>query len=118
MANDMVEEYLKGELQKLGKSDYKQGELFDDMFPKIRITWTGKKIDLIELLYALWKVGCINDGNISLNKMAAYFESVFNIGLGQNISRDFYDIRLRKNRKSFIERLKDKLGKHSDELDK
>jgi hypothetical protein len=62
-------------------------------FPKVKLTWTGNKTDLIELIYALDMEGSFNDGKVPLTQIAAYFERVFNIDLGNNIPRNFYDMR-------------------------
>lgn len=50
LANDMLESYIKEELEKLEKKDYGFTKVFQ---PKEKLTWTGSKVDLVELIYAL-----------------------------------------------------------------
>jgi hypothetical protein len=61
----------------------------------IRLQWTGTKIDLTCLIYALWELGVINDGDAELKTIIQCFEYVFNIDLG-NYSSSFQDILERK----------------------
>ena len=37
------------------------------------IRWTGKASDLVEILYGIDELGCINDGETPLKEIAAYF---------------------------------------------
>ena len=68
------------------------------------LKWTAPKAYLIELMYALDVTGCFNSGKVSLNKIAVYFEEVFNIDLS-NYSRDFYEMRIRNNRTPLLDML-------------
>jgi hypothetical protein len=77
------------------------------------LQWTAKKTDLIELLYALGTAGSFNSGNISLNRIATYFEEVFNIDLS-HFPRDFYEMRIRLNQTPFIDKLKKLLKQRMD----
>ncbi|GHT37055.1 hypothetical protein FACS189435_1230 [Bacteroidia bacterium] len=76
--------------------------------------WTAKKTDLIELLYALEMAGCFNNGHVSLSRIAAYFEEVFNTDLS-HFPRDFYEMRIRLDRMPFMDRLKTLLKKRMDD---
>lgn len=102
IANDMLQAYLLSELDVL--DNYKQP--VNTSFPKIKLTWTGSKTDLIELIYSLDTDGCFNNGKIPLTQVAAYFENVFNIDLGNNIARNFYDMRIRNQPTPFLDRLR------------
>lgn len=67
------------------------------------LTWSGSKTDLIELIYALHSVGCVNQGAASIKQIATCFESLFNIKLN-GYYRAFLDIKLRKGpQMGFIE---------------
>jgi hypothetical protein len=71
--------------------------------------WTGSKVALIELIYALHAEGVFNNGNTELKELVKSFESAFNIELGQ-FNRVFLEIRARKSeRTKFLNALKDKL---------
>jgi hypothetical protein len=78
------------------------------------LRWTAKKTDLIELLYALDAAGSFNSGNISLNRIAMYFEEVFNTDLS-HFPRDFYEMRIRLDQMPFIDKLKKLLKQRMDD---
>lgn len=111
IANDMLQAYLLSELELLDNYTQKVGNI---SFPKVKLTWTGSKTDLIELIYALDTVGCFSNGKIPLIQIAAYFESVFNIDLGNNIARNFYDMRIRNQPTPFLDRLGEEIRKRME----
>lgn len=79
--------------------------------------WTGNKIDAIELIYALQNNGSINKGTADIKEMAAAFEQIFNIDLG-NYYHAFVELKARKsNRTKFLDSLKESLIKRMDESD-
>jgi hypothetical protein len=79
------------------------------------ITWTSKKVHLVELIYALHKAGVFNNGKAELKEVATVFESAFNISL-EYLYRKFQEISLRKiHRTVFIDMLKEKLEERLDE---
>ena len=84
---------------------------------KEKITWTGSKVSLIELLYALQSTGSFNRGTIDVKSLATHLEKFFNVELG-NYYRVFQEIRIRKaSRTAFLDQLKEKLIKRMDESD-
>lgn len=105
IANDMLTVYLNNELVKLDKHQEEQSTV---TFPKVKETWTGSKTDLVELLYALYELGCFNHGKTSLIRLTGYLENVFNISLG-DVYRTYLSIRGRANRTQFLDQLKEKL---------
>src|SRR5690606_27119616 len=62
--------------------------------PKLK--WTGAKVDLIELVYALHYSGLISNGQAGLIEIAKSLENLFAIKLG-DIYRTFLEIRNRKS---------------------
>ena len=72
----------------------------------LKLTWTGTKTELIELIYALDTADCFDDGKTSLSRIASLLSDVFNIQLGSNIARNFYDMRIRNHPTPFLDRLK------------
>ncbi len=58
--------------------------------------------------------GCFNNGKIPLTQIAAYFENIFNIDLGNNIARNFYDMRIRNQPTPFLDRLREEIRKRMD----
>lgn len=107
----MLQAYLLSELELLDSYMLKPNST---SFPKVKLTWTGSKTDLIELIYALDTEGCFNNGKIPLIQIAAYFESVFNIELGNNIARNFYDMRIRNHPTPFLDRLREEIRKRME----
>ncbi len=58
--------------------------------------WTAKKIDLIELIYALHQAKVFDNGQADIKEITHVFEKAFQIDLGDNITRSFIDIKNRK----------------------
>jgi len=78
------------------------------------LNWTGNKIDLIELIYALHSSGSIQNG---IKDVAIACESLFDIELG-NYYRKFLEIRNRKiERTKFINTLKTNLIQRMEDAD-
>ena len=114
LANELLRIYLNEELLKLEQAHYPQSDL--PTFPKTRETWTGSKTDLVELIYAICETESFSFGKITRKRLADYFESVFNIDLG-DVYRTYLEIRERNNRTQFLDELKEKLIKKMDEDD-
>lgn len=86
--------------------------------PKVKFTWTGKKIELTELIYAWEKAGCFNHGNVSIKEIVAYIEIVFNIDLG-DYYHAFLDMRIRAgSRTAFLDKLIKFLNERMDDVDR
>lgn len=114
LANDDIKVFLEEQIEKLKRktitmlspSPLSKG-------PK----WTGSKVELIELIYALHTEGVFNNGSSGLKEVTTFFESAFNIDLGQ-FNRVFLEIRNRKSdRTKFLNTLKNKLMIRMDEAD-
>jgi hypothetical protein len=112
LANDMLQVYLLSELEALENYACKPETA---SFPKIKLTWTESKTDLIELIYALDTAGCLNNGKVPMTQITAYMEEVFNIDLGNNIVRNFYDMRIRNRPTPFLDRLREKILERMEE---
>jgi hypothetical protein len=59
-------------------------------------------------------VGCFNGGKVPLNQITAYFVNIFNIDLGNNIARNFYDMRIRQQPTPFLDRLREEILKRME----
>lgn len=83
--------------------------------PASAIRWTGKASDLIEILYGMVEMGCINDGEIQVGELAAFFYSLFKVE-AKDCYRIYSDIKLRKNdsRTYFLDKMQEKLNKRMD----
>jgi hypothetical protein len=115
LAFKLVSEFLKSEIKKLEISNKDADE--KDLGKENQINWTGPKVALVELLYALQSAGSFNNGSIGLKELANHFQSYFNVDLG-NYYRMFQDMRIRKiNRTTFLDLLKGRLIQRMDETD-
>ena len=115
LANDEIKKFLEEQIEKLGRKAIKtQSPSPLSKGPK----WTGSKVELIELIYALHTEGVFNNGTSGLKEVTTFFETAFNIDLGQ-FNRVFLEIRNRKSeRTKFLNTLKNKLiirMEHADE---
>lgn len=114
IAHDLLQVYLEDRLLAI---DNKRPKEKSQVNPKVRQIWTGSKVALIELLYALHSEGVLNNGASDLKDVAAYLEYVFDIDLGQ-YHRTFLEIRIRKSdRTKFLTALKESLVKRMDDTD-
>jgi hypothetical protein len=110
-ANELIQRYLDNEMAR-----YNKPQLSLDENVK-KVTWTGSKAALIELLYALQSTGVLNNGTVALNDIAQFIETVFGIKLG-NYYRVFQEIRIRKkSRTQFLDEMKERLIQKMDYAD-
>lgn len=81
------------------------------------LKWTGSKVDLVELVYALQASGMINYGNAGIKELAKGVEKFFSIEVG-DYYRIFLEIRSRKNSQyKLLDRLKSSLQNKIIEAD-
>ncbi len=114
LANDLIELYLENQLLMLENNENSEKS---QRKPNVKLTWTGSKVALIELIYALHTEGVFNNGAADLKDIAEYFEHTFEIDLGQ-YRRVFLEIRARKNdRTKFLTTLNDYLQKRMENSD-
>jgi hypothetical protein len=112
MANDLIQNYLESEIVKIEN----KAPLFNLTERQVQ-KWTGTKIALIELVYALHAEGVFNNGASDLKETAKFFEEVFDVDLGQ-FHRTFFEMRARKaDRTKFLNSLRDTLVRRMDEVD-
>ena len=115
IAFESLAEYIKEAIHDLENKPGKNSSY--EAYKKQKITWTGSKVSLIELLYALQSTGSINGGTIDVKNLAINLENYFNIDLG-NYYRVFQEIRIRKlSRTAFLDQLKEKLESRMDHSD-
>ena len=114
LANDEIKKFLEEQIEKLERKAIKtQSPSPLSKGPK----WTGSKVELIELIYALHTEGVFNNGTSGLKEVTTFFETAFNIDLGQ-FNRVFLEIRNRKSeRTKFLNSLKNKLIIRMDDAD-
>lgn len=115
IAFEKLSDLIKESINKLEINSDKA--INESLVNKQKVSWTGSKVSLIELLYALQSSGSFNNGTIDIKNLAVHFENVFNIELG-NYYRVFQEIRIRKtSRTTFLDQLKERLVQRMDHAD-
>lgn len=116
LANEMLTAYINN---KLSRMEYTQALTDKNIStPKVKLTWTNKKAELVEQIYAWERAGCFNYGNVNIKSIAEYIEDVFNIDLG-DFYHTFLEMRDRKgSRTIFLDKLIKFLNDRMDEADK
>jgi hypothetical protein len=113
-ANDAITIFLEEQIEKLERKPITTPS-YHSLSKSQK--WTGSKVELIELIYALHTEGIFNNGASGLKEVTTFFESAFNIDLGQ-FNRVFLEIRNRKSdRTKFLNSLKNKLIIRMDDAD-
>lgn len=116
LANEMLAVYINSKLSEL-ESEL-NGSLHEPFAPKVKITWTGKKTELVEQIYAWIEAECFNNGNISIKDLVEYIEFAFNIDLG-DYYHAFIEMRERVgSRTIFLDKLIKFLNKRMDDADR
>ncbi|PXV61112.1 RteC protein [Dysgonomonas alginatilytica] len=116
LANEMLSIYLNGELVKLETYSI-QPYSAEPYSPMVKLTWTGKKAELVEQIYGWEGTSCFNNGNVNIKELTEYIEYVFNINLG-DYYHTFLEMRDRKgSRTIFLDKLIKYLNGRMDEAD-
>lgn len=110
-ANDLLVEYLNREINQIDNQDQ------SSLLPQFsHLSWTGNKIDLVELIYALFFSRVINNGKITIKELTGLFCRIFNMDITKDIYRYFAEIQQRKiDQTKFMEHLKSVLQHHIDQ---
>ena len=107
LANEMLQIYLNKRIINLGQSEAINNPA----------NWTSNKIFLIELGYALYVAGDINNGNITVKEIMNLLGAMFNIDLG-DYYRGYITLKNRKkDRTLYLKTLIEKLLKRMEEDD-
>ena len=107
---DMAIGYINTELDLLRRYDRKQEEPVQSE-PAHR--WTGTLVELVELIYGLQELRCIDDGETAINELAAFFGRIFGMDIKERNCYDAYlDMKRRKNesRTYFLDKLRERLN--------
>ena len=84
--------------------------------PKPAGQWTDDKLNLIELIYAIYKTKSVNGGNTTLREIQECFEYLFQVKLG-NISNRINEIDNKKGHdKLYLDILIKNLNNYLDEI--
>lgn len=116
IANELLITYLKNEIGKL--ENLHGNDMQSKPKKKIpKLFWSGNKVDLIELIYALYASGSLNRGAADIKAIAHSFETLLEMDLG-DYYHTYLEIRSRKIRRTkFMDRLRDALNQHMQDLD-
>ncbi|SES78939.1 RteC domain-containing protein [Prevotella sp. kh1p2] len=81
-----------------------------------KLQWTGKAVDLMELVYGLDSLKCINEGNLSLLELSEALCSFFNFQC-KDCYRVYSDIKLRKkdSRTYFLDNMSRQLNRRMED---
>jgi len=118
IAHEKLVKYIENEFSQLEQIELREkNKPTSDFFVTTGIKWTGSKISLIELIYALHSTNSINNGNINLKELIRLSEQLLNIEL-DDYSRTYLDIRMRKTRRTkFLDTLIQSLLKRMEDAD-
>lgn len=88
--------------------------------PKMKLCWTGSKVELVELIYALKASTSVNSGTATISDMASVMGRVFGKEL-RGFYKTFEEIRSRRKSKTLFldkckERLEDLIETYDDKL--
>ncbi|WP_159638869.1 RteC domain-containing protein [Sphingobacterium composti Ten et al. 2007 non Yoo et al. 2007] len=109
IANDLIQVYIEDQLYNKFQKDKSKIQK--------KLKWTGSKVALIELIYALHYQNVFDNGNNDIREVALYFESTFDVDLG-NFYQAYLELRNRKmNRTKFLDALREELMRRMDELE-
>jgi len=113
---EMAIQYFKDLIEKLVSGKNNNSYYLNNK--KSKLTWTSKKVYLVELIYAIYGTKSINNGQIEIKEIAETFETMFNIKLG-DYYRTFQEIKRRKlSNTKFLSQLSANLEKQIAESEK
>lgn len=116
LAYDMLEIHLQQRLQEVERQEVI--EISRASLPDNPFRWTSTKIAAIELGYAIYAAGVLNNGNADIKEIMTYIEASFKIDLG-DYYRTYLTMRERKKDKtSFLTSLINKLLRKMEDDDK
>lgn len=114
IANDILVIYLEEKIDQINNSCSTTHPAI-----KSKLTWTGTKIEMVELIYSLYYQKIFNGGKAEIKEIAEEFSRAFNIQLDNSIYRCFTDIKNRPDPKGkFLNGLSENLDENiNDEFD-
>lgn len=102
-----ISKHIYGQIRKLNGINQ-----YGHMAKKPQLNWTGKKVDLVELVYALKASGVINHGRAEIREISRVFESLFGLNF-QDIYRTYTEISIRKkSRTAFLDFLTERMTEY------
>jgi hypothetical protein len=80
--------------------------------------WTGDSCNLVELVYGVYEMRQVNNGEVDLSDLMDVFEQVFQVNLSRYFRR-FTEIKRRKtiSKTRFLDQMRDAVNKRIDDGD-
>lgn len=80
--------------------------------------WTGSAIELVEMVYGLNEMGCLNSGETPIHELAAFMGTLFGVDVRDCYSA-YTDMKRRKNesRTYFLDKMRERLNKRMQQDD-
>ena len=106
---DIAVGYINTELDLLRRYDNEQ----EAIAPKTQHRWTGALVELVELIYGLQEMRCIDDGDTPINELVSFFGLQFGLEIKiQNCYNAYLDMKHRKNdsRTYFLDKMRERLN--------
>ncbi len=94
MANEMIVAHLEEKLH------YLNNNIPSAVTTNTSLKWTGSRVDMVELIYALHAQKVFNHGNTDIKELANLFGQVFSINIEEGIYRSYLDIKARKTERT------------------
>lgn len=91
LANDKLSEYYEEKIEQINNSVNIKSQTLQS-----NLNWSGSKVDLVELVYALHNSKIVNSGNVDVKELAASLGKMFNVDIEENVYRFYQDIKSRK----------------------
>lgn len=105
---DIAIGYINTELKLLRRYDR-----IRDLHTKTPHRWTGTIVELVELIYGLQELRCIDEGEAPINELIAFFNSSFGLEIKESHCYNAYaDMKRRKNdsRTYFFDKMRERLN--------
>lgn len=114
IANDRLEVFLKTELDALSIKANNPNWVQLGSLENTPLQWTDNKTALVELIYALYASGSLNNGHCEIRELASFFEQAFNVKF-TDIYHTYIEIKNRTNPVRYIDNLKAALLRKMEE---
>ena len=106
--SQILTSYINTELELLRRYDR-----IRNLHTKAPHRWTGTIVELVELIYGLQELRCIDEGEAPINELIAFFNSSFGLEVKESHCYNAYaDMKRRKNdsRTYFLDKMRDRLN--------
>ena len=107
---DIAIGYINTELDLLRRYD----KTHEEPMPSDSIhRWTGTLVELVELIYGLKELRCIDDGETAINELITFFGRIFGLEIKErNCYNAYLDMKRRKNDSQtyFLDKMRERLN--------